>query len=176
MHWPLKMHVYKEMHLNKFTLCEYSAQYNQSCINLILGIQIEEFAIPITLADQPDLQTIETFYQQKNGNFWVALHGDEVLGTIALIDIGNKQVALRKMFVAKAFRGNKIGVAKALLDTTIAWCKQKQVQEIFLGTTAAYHAAHRFYEKNHFFLVGRELLPKQFPIMAVDSKFYRRTL
>lgn len=162
--------------MNRFLISPYDIQHNQQCIDLILGIQIEEFGIPISLADQPDLENIENFYQQGNGNFWIALSGDEVVGTIALIDIGNAQVALRKMFVAESFRGSDLGIAKALLDTATAWCIQKQVQAIFLGTTSAYLAAHRFYEKHSFTLIDKTQLPKQFPLMSVDSKFYRRTL
>lgn len=39
---------------------------------VILPIQQEEFGIPITAADQPDLAAIETFYQSGAGQFWVA--------------------------------------------------------------------------------------------------------
>lgn len=162
--------------MSKFIVQQYDARYNKKCIDLILGIQIEEFGIPITIVDQPDLNRIENFYQHDNGNFWIALNGEEVIGTIALIDIGDRQVALRKMFVAKPFRGKECGVAQALLDAAIAWCRQKQVRDIFLGTTAAYLAAHRFYEKNTFTQIDRAELPKQFPIMSVDSKFFRRAL
>lgn len=162
--------------MNKFIVRQYDATYNKGCIDLILGIQIEEFGIPITLADQPDLETIEDFYQHDNGNFWIALKDEEVIGTIALVDISNRQVALRKMFVAKPFRGKDFGVAQALLDAAITWCRQKQVCNIFLGTTSAYLAAHRFYEKNDFLQIDMAQLPKEFPVMSVDSKFYRRAL
>lgn len=162
--------------MNEFTVRQYDAQYNKGCIDLILGIQVEEFGIPITLADQPDLETIEDFYQRDNGNFWIALKGEEVIGTIALVDISNRQVALRKMFVAKPFRGKDFGVAHALLDAAITWCRQKQVRNIFLGTTASYLAAHRFYENNKFIQIEKAQLPKEFPVMSVDSKFYRRAL
>ena len=133
-------------------------------------------AFPLHSLDQPDLKTIEDFYQHDNGNFWIALNGEEVIGTIALVDISNRQVALRKMFVAKPFRGNGIGVAQALLDAAIAWCRQKQVRDILLGTTSVYLAAHRFYEKNEFIQIDKAQLPKEFPVMSVDSKFYRRAL
>ena len=69
--------------------------YNQQVIDLIVPIQQEEFNIPITPADQPDLQQIPAFYQKDNGNFWLAIAGNEVVGTIALLDIGNRQGALR---------------------------------------------------------------------------------
>ncbi|MBB2688201.1 UNVERIFIED_ORG: RimJ/RimL family protein N-acetyltransferase [Rhizobium etli] len=37
-------------------------------------------------------------------------------------------------------------------------------------------AAHRFYEKNGFTEIARSALPRAFPLMAVDNKFYRYKL
>jgi GNAT superfamily N-acetyltransferase len=140
---------------------------------LIVGIQRGEFGIPITYDDQPDLKDIPGFYQRGNGNFWVARNGADIVGTISLKDIGNAQVALRKMFVDAAHRGRAQGVAQALLDTSIAWARERGVRDIFLGTTAKFLAAHRFYEKNGFAEIDPGALPPAFPRMAVDTKFYR---
>jgi N-acetylglutamate synthase-like GNAT family acetyltransferase len=159
--------------MSKIEIQEYSDLYKDQVINLILGIQVEEFSIPVSIQDQPDLLQIPLFYQKGNGNFWIALDGEAVVGTIALIDIGNFQVALRKMFVAKAYRGKEHGVAQNLLQVLLAWCQKKELCEIYLGTTTAYLAAHRFYEKNSFEEIMKEDLPAAFPVMQVDSKFYR---
>lgn len=70
---------------------------------MILPIQREEFGIPITAEDQPDLKAIPEFYQTGTGDFWVAVQDDQVIGSIGLRDIGAGQVALRKMFVAARF-------------------------------------------------------------------------
>jgi hypothetical protein len=43
---------------------------------------------------------------------------------------------------------------------------------IYLGTTAEFIAAHKFYEKNGFTEVPKANLPETFPVMAVDTKFY----
>ena len=48
----------------------------------------------------------------------------------------------------------------------------KGVAEIFFGTTDKFLAAHRFYEKRDFKELQKAGLPKAFPVMAVDSKFY----
>jgi GNAT superfamily N-acetyltransferase len=94
---------------------------------VILPIQQAEFEIPITLEAQPDLHDIAAFYQRGNGNFWVALVGDEVAGTLGLLDIGNRQAALRKMFVKAEYRGAAHGVAHALLQTLLDWCRAHDV-------------------------------------------------
>ncbi|HDX9579766.1 GNAT family N-acetyltransferase [Bacillus cytotoxicus] len=155
------------------TIQEYSSNYQSQVLDLILSIQQDEYNIPISKEDQPDLLTIESVYQPGNGNFWIALYQGEVVGTIALLDIGNRQVALRKMFVKKEFRGKTFQTASLLLHNAIAWAKTKEVKEIYLGTTLQFVAAHRFYEKHHFENVEMDTLPINFPIMQVDKKFYK---
>ncbi|MBP6900495.1 MAG: GNAT family N-acetyltransferase [Burkholderiaceae bacterium] len=143
---------------------------------LILPIQQAEFGIPITLADQPDLADIHGCYQHGRGNFWVAEADGRIVGTIALQDIGQGQAALRKMFVAQPWRGREHGVAQRLLDTLLDWAAGHGLSHIYLGTTAQFLAAHRFYEKNGFDQIDPAELPPAFVRMAVDTRFYRLPL
>ena len=143
---------------------------------LILPIQQTEFEIDISFQDQPDLSDIAGFYQHGVGEFWVMETDGRIVGSIALLDIGNQQAALRKMFVLSSYRGREKGVAKALLDHVITHARQQSVESIFLGTTEAFKAAHRFYEKNGFAACDILELPEAFPRMAVDTKFYRLSL
>ena len=150
----------------------FSPEHAAGVVNVVLPIQQQEFEIPITLEGQPDLNDIPGFYQKGQGNFWVALDGGKVVGTVSLLDIGNDQVALRKMFVAASHRGGEHGAAKRLLDGAIGWAREKGVKRIYLGTTAKFLAAHRFYEKNGFAPVEKAALPPSFPVMVVDTRFY----
>jgi N-acetylglutamate synthase-like GNAT family acetyltransferase len=150
----------------------YEEKYQQGIVDLILSIQQQEFGVHITINDQPDLQSIASFYQNDNGNFWVAVVEEKVVGTIALVDIGNSQVALRKMFVHKDYRGKENGTAQALIDMLFEWVRQKQLQAIFLGTIDTMLAAHRFYQKNGFAEIAKAQLPPSFPVMAVDNRFF----
>jgi len=152
----------------------FSDQHRDGVVAVILPIQQAEFGIPITLDAQPDLLDIPGFYRKGSGNFWVALSDGEVVGTVSLLDIGNGQGALRKMFVRAPYRGAGHGVASRLLDTLLDWCALRSVRELYLGTTAKFLAAHRFYEKNGFAEILRTQLPSAFPVMSVDTKFYRR--
>lgn len=153
-------------------LKEYAEEDKNEIINLILDIQQNEFHIPITREDQPDLDNIPSFYQVHNGNFWIALCNGYVVGTIGLIDIGNRQGVLRKMFVKKEYRGSR-NTSKKLLQTLINWASMRNIDEIFLGTTEKFLAAHRFYEKLGFVQIVKEQLPASFPIMKVDTRFYK---
>lgn len=142
-------------------------------IDLILPIQQQEFGVPITVADQPDLATIPEVYQQGRGGFWVGLDGETVVGTLGLIDFGAGG-AIRKMFLRKDQRGS--GLAQALLDTLISHAKTGRLPLLALGTLPHMMAAHRFYERNGFTRVEPETLPSTFPRMAVDTVFYRLDL
>ncbi|CAI8754611.1 GNAT family N-acetyltransferase [Bacillus pseudomycoides] len=157
------------------TICiqSYESKYQSEVVDLIIHIQQKEYNVPITKEEQPDLQEIEQFYQRDNGSFWVAIHDGKVVGTVALLDIGNQQVALRKMFVKKEFRGKVWNTASMLLQTAISWAKERELEGIYLGTTVQFLAAHRFYEKNGFQSIRMEELPGSFPVLQVDKKFYR---
>jgi len=147
-------------------------EHKREVIDLILGIQINEFGISITEEEQPDLQDIASFYQKGKGNFWVCKYQNSIVGTISLLDIGDGITALRKMFVSPKYRGKEYGVSVSLLQHSLDWAKSNDVKSIYLGTTTQFLAAHRFYEKNGFIEVSKSKLPRTFPIMSVDSKFY----
>jgi GNAT superfamily N-acetyltransferase len=154
----------------------YSPEHQQGVIDVILQIQQSEFGFSITLEEQPDLLDIPGFYQRGSGNFWVALSGGQVVGTVSLLDIGAAHWALRKMFVRSNYRGPNHQVARRLLERLIRWCQEKKIRQVFLGTTAKFVAAHRFYEKSEFEEIPKADLPAAFPIMSVDTKFYMRTI
>lgn len=150
----------------------YTETYRDAVRDLIVPIQREEFGVDITSEDQPDLTQIPTFYQKNGGQSWLAFDGDTLVGTIALVDISDHMGALRKMFVRDSHRGKEVGVAQTLLETLLSHAREHGMQEIYLGTTAAFLAAHRFYEKNGFDLVHPDDLPHNFLRMVPDTRFY----
>jgi N-acetylglutamate synthase-like GNAT family acetyltransferase len=149
--------------------------FNNECkpvIDLILTIQQIEFNVPISIEGQPDLLDIEASYHQEGGSFWGAKTDNELVGTIALMNIGHNAGALRKMFVKKEFRGKDHNIAQKLLQTLIAYCNKKDITDIYLGTVDMLKAAHRFYEKNNFNSIEVPDLPSYFPRMMADNRFY----
>jgi N-acetylglutamate synthase-like GNAT family acetyltransferase len=154
----------------------FEPRFQREVAELIVSIQRGEFGIDITAAQQPDLHDIPGFYQVRGGGFWVALCGGLVVGTISLLDIGNGQGALRKMFVQPEFRGAHAGTAQRLLDTLQGHARSQELRDVFLGTTSKFLAAHRFYAKNGFSEIAKSDLPPAFPVMAVDDRFFHRRL
>ncbi|MEE3625082.1 GNAT family N-acetyltransferase [Nitrospirillum sp. BR 11752] len=139
---------------------------------LIVPIQQEEFGIPISYEDQPDLRDIPGFYLTGAGQFWVAVEGEAIVGSIALKDIGGGAAALRKMFVAPSHRGQPHRAAARLLAALLSHAREVGLTSLYLGTTAKFLAAHRFYEKSGFSPITPDELPPTFPRMAVDTRFY----
>ncbi len=156
----------------RILLTQFQDHYTQQVIDIISTIQQKEYKLEITPEQQPDLKVIPSVYQKRKGNFWVALHQDKVVGTIALKDLGNNEAALKRFFVRKEFRGKEKGISRQLLEQVLDWSKQHGIQKIYLGTTLVFLAAHRFYEKNGFVEIGKDDLPNTFPLISIDEKFY----
>lgn len=153
------------------TIERFRAGTERAVVDLILPIQREEFGLPLTIDDQPDLLRIPEAYQRGRGEFWVARRDEEVVGTIALVDFEGGG-ALRKMFVRADQRGS--GLAQTLLDTLLEHARAHGIEQIVLGTTSRMKAAARFYERNGFASVAPEALPPRFPRMPIDDRFYAR--
>lgn len=152
----------------------FTTKFQKSVEDLVLSIQNEEFEFAITREEQPELKDIPGVFQYGSGNFWVALDGRKVVGTIGVIDISDQHVALKKMFVAREYRGKDI--AQMLMSTAVKWCASKKVEKIFLATNAKMTVAQKFYAKSGFVEIDRTELPPTFPIAPVATNFYRRII
>ncbi|MGE5380776.1 MAG: GNAT family N-acetyltransferase [Methylocystaceae bacterium] len=158
--------------MGRMQIAPYRDEYREQVIELILHIQRQEFNLPITREDQPDICSINDFYLNPGGSFFVALDQDLVVGTIGLLNIGSQQGVLRKMFVKQQYRGKVYHTAYLLLTELLSWAYDHNFNDVFLGTTPWFLAAHRFYEKHGFQEITASDLPPGFPIMKVDTKFY----
>lgn len=155
----------------------YLPEHQASVVELITTIQQIEFRVPVTLADQPDLLQIEAYYQKNKGNFWVATDDEgEVVGSIALIDNGQRFGTIRKMFVKGSHRGRAFGVAASLLAVLEQTARDNNMNALYLGTLDRLYAARAFYDKNGYQKIAESNLPHNFPRMMVDNTFYRKTL
>ncbi|MBC7399995.1 MAG: GNAT family N-acetyltransferase, partial [Mucilaginibacter sp.] len=99
--------------------------------------------------------------------------GEELVGTIALINTGHNAGTIRKMFVKPEYRGKEWGTAQELLDVLLQFCRDKQISDVHLGTVEPLKAAHRFYERNGFTQIAVDELPTYFPRMMTDTMFYQ---
>ncbi|WP_394773040.1 GNAT family N-acetyltransferase [Flavobacterium sp.] len=157
---------------NKITIKDLNNLHSKAILDLILPIQQIEFNVPVTLKDQPDLLDVERYYINNGGGFWGAFLNENLVGTIALINVGHRAGAIRKMFVKKEFRGNELCISQQLFATLRKYCIKNEIDDLYLGTVDMLKAAHRFYEKNGFERLTKEQLPDYFPNMTGENVYY----
>lgn len=158
--------------MDEITIKRLDNTFCNAIINLVLPIQQTEFGVAVTLEGQPDLLDIETNYTKGGGGFWGAFYNGKLVGTIALIAVGNGVGILRKMFVAKELRGKQFGVGQLLLDELLVYCSKNNIADVCLGTVDVFKAAQRFYERNGFTVIEKSKLPPEFLFMPADTLFY----
>jgi hypothetical protein len=161
--------------MTKLLITPFEPRYQQQVEELVLTIQNEEFKLNITAQHQSDLPDLKAFYQDKEGEFWIAVDAtDAVLGCIGFEKLDNTNGALRKMFLKKEVRGNKeLNVAQQLYDMLILFAKDTGTRSICLDTPLVAHAAHRFYERNGWTMTPIEKLPHTYKIPKIDPKLIK---
>ena len=148
----------------------YSGKFDDEIISLILSIQNDEVKIGLSLQEQPDLLDIYRSYQQQGGQFWIALSDGRMIGTIGLILRENHCAIMKKFFVEKAFRTQKVGFS--LYNELLKYVIRKEVHHIILDTPAVAQVSHRFYEKAGFYRISSEELPVPYSYHDRDSILY----
>lgn len=152
------------------TIQAYSKQYQEQIIKLILSIQNEEAGIHLSLKEQQDLTDIPAYYDNAGGRFWLAVEGDKLVGTVALMSFCNGNGVLKKFFVKKEYRQQ--GVGQMLYRTLLAYAKEQQFHTLLLDTPSVAKASHRFYEKAGFVKIDKAQLPFPYAYPDRDSLLY----
>jgi GNAT superfamily N-acetyltransferase len=122
----------------------------------------------------PNVRSISELSHLSTDEYWVACRNDKVIGTVGYTLFADSSIALKRMFLAKAFRGQ--GVAEALLEAVIGSAIKCKASTIYLGTMKQFRAAQNFYEKKGFTRIADEDLPPGFPANPVDKVFYRKEI
>lgn len=89
---------------------------------------------------------------------WVAVEGDDVVGSVALRNLGDGELELKRMYLRPAYRGR--GVGRRLLATALGWARVRGAHRIRLDTTEQMEAARHLYELHGFRRVAGEA-PRQ---------------
>lgn len=79
---------------------------------------------------------------------WVAVESGEVVGSVALRDLGDSTVELKRMYLRPSARGH--GLGKQLLARALQWARAHDVATIRLDTSERMVAAQRLYEAHGF--------------------------
>lgn len=103
-----------------------------------------------------DLTRLEEEYLGEGSNFWVVDGPDGPVGMTAIKRIDEKTGRLRRMRVTEKWR--RKGVARALLDEAITFCRSCGYEHLILDTTEHQVAAQRMYEAAGFRFTGERSL------------------
>jgi putative acetyltransferase len=79
---------------------------------------------------------------------WVAVEDERVVGSVALRDLGDGAVELKRMYLRPDQRGR--GLGKQLLALALDWARAHGKKLIRLDTSEQMVAAQRLYEANGF--------------------------
>jgi putative acetyltransferase len=100
-------------------------------------------------AEFSELERPASHYSARGGGLWVAVRGDDIVGSIALfLNRAPDVFELGKVYVDAALRGS--GLATRLLDLAIAEIRRRGGREIILFSDTRFARGHAFYEKHGF--------------------------
>ena len=145
----------------------------QQIKTMVANIQKNEFAIPVTDETNACILDIESnFYYNNSYNFWYAVDDAwALIGCIALRKIDKNNGELKKLFVVKEYRGQK--VAQALMNKLLKAAQEHKFQHLYLGTVDVLKMAQSFYLKYGFKKIHKQDLPKSFDICNLDTLFFK---
>lgn len=158
--------------MGKHIIVEYEGGRDAEVAVLILGVQRDDVGLHVPIEEQPELLDLGTAY--RDGAFWLALDGDEIVGTLGMVRYGHSGV-LKKLFVRPDHRGSG-GAGHDLYERALAWAKARGLAEILLDTPAVATRSHAFYERRGFRIAGRAALPVGYAFPDRNSLIFRLDL
>ena len=115
---------------------------------------LAEFGFSADPELDPDLDDPANYYAA----IWIATLNGDVVGSIALRDLGNDTLELKRMYLRTESRGR--GAGRRLLATALDWARANGAATVKLDTTEAMETARALYEANGFVRVPGEA-PRQ---------------
>lgn len=122
------------------------------------------------------LYKMDNYYKGNNNriNFFIALDGTDIVGSIGLRNLDSSQCELRKFYVASNYRSK--GLGKRLFELALQAARENNYIKMYTGTMKIKVNAQAFYENHHFKEIDRKFLPAIFQSQVLDEMFYVRTL
>ena len=155
-----------------YEIVAYDGTRDPEVAALILAIQRDDVGLDVPIGEQPELLDLAGAY--RDGGFWIAVAGREIVGTIGLMRYGASGV-LKKLFVRQDFRGPG-GAAQGLYDAAIGWAAARGLGAIFLDTPSVATRSHAFYRRRGFRIVDRTELPEGYAFPDRDSLIFKLDL
>jgi len=126
---------------------------------------LREFGFEPDAALDPDLERPDLYYAA----LWVAELDGEVVGSVALRDLGDGVLELKRMYLRDAQRGR--GLGRRLLTIAVDWARARGARVIRLDTSERMQAAQALYEA-----YGFRRVPGQAPRQGQSRLLYELEL
>lgn len=117
----------------------------QSSVDYFFKNCFAAVGIPYSPQDRHyDIADVQQYYMQ-NGCFWCLFDNDVLIGSIAvrIIDIDNKVLELKRMFVLPEYQGR--GYGRKLLEHAVSYARKKGYYKLCLDTRRQFLAAQHLY-------------------------------
>ncbi|MBV8359134.1 MAG: GNAT family N-acetyltransferase [Deltaproteobacteria bacterium] len=114
----------------------------------------DAFEAYIERALTEEIDRIPAYYGDRDGGFWVAVRGDEVVGTFGLERAADDAMELRRMYVDPSTR--RQGIARRMLQFAENECRHRNVSRLELSTAEIQQAALALYRNSGYRLVREE--------------------
>jgi putative acetyltransferase len=111
---------------------------------LLVAETLREFGFELDPEFDGDLDDPAATY----AGLWVALDSDDVVGSVALRELGDGALELKRMYLRPDQRGR--GLGKELLALALAWARERGARVVRLDTSERMVAAQRLYEAHGF--------------------------
>ena len=106
-----------------------------------------------------EIDRLASYYEEKQGAFFVAHEGETLAGMFGLEGLGTPAAELRRMYVAASFR--KRGLARMMLEHAEHVCREARTPMLTLSTSELQQAALAFYRNAGYRLVREETVAAQ---------------
>ena len=130
------------------TIRRFTIEDQEHVRGLITAIMTEEFREDAAAYPTEDIDHVEKSYGNLGEAFFVAVNGAKIIGTVAVKKEDDRIALLRRLFVAKSHRNQKIGVM--LMDRALQFCHEVGYEEIVFRTTSRMKGANQICQKKGF--------------------------
>lgn len=138
-------------HTDEIRIEPFSEEWQVSARALILEGMKEHWGT-LDPTQNPDLSDIAGHY--ADGVFLIALSGEELIGTAALVPEGEGVMRIVRMSVARNLR--RKGIASSILNALLERARECGCHRVVCETTDTWEDAIGFYRKHGFEITGRQ--------------------